>query len=49
MVVAYGNTILESSYDETVIEVDFVKLKVEKSKEKLKFGIYTFTTISKIN
>ena len=49
MVAAYGNTILESSCDETVIGVDFVELKVEKSKKKLKFGIYTFTTINKIN
>ena len=36
MVAAHGNTILELSRDETVIEVDFVELKVEKSKrEKL--------------
>ena len=34
MEAAYGNTILESSYDETVMEVDFVKLKVEKSEKK---------------
>ena len=49
MVAAHGNTILELSRDETVIEVDFVELKVEKSKRKIKFGIYTFTTIRKIN
>ena len=35
MVAAHGNTILELSRDETVIEVDFVELKVEKVKEKL--------------
>ena len=34
MEAAYGNTILESSYDEPVMEVDFVKLKVEKSEKK---------------
>ena len=34
MEAAYGNTILESSYDETVMEVDFVKLKVEKIEKK---------------
>ena len=47
--VAYGNTILESSYDKSIREVDFGKLKIDVSKEKLKFGIYTFATISKIN
>lgn len=49
MEAAYGNTILESSYDETVMEVDFVKLKAEKSEKKLLFGSYNFTTISKSN
>ena len=50
MEAAYGNTILESSYDETVMEVDFVKLKVEKSEKKqLLFGSYNFTSISKSN
>ena len=49
MEAAYGNTILESSYDETVMEVDFVKLKVEKSEKKLLFDSYNFTTISKSN
>ena len=41
MVTAYGNTILESSCDETVIEVDFVELKVEKSKKKISL-VFTF-------
>ena len=49
MEAAYGNTILESSYNETVMEVDFVKLKVKKSEKKLELGIYNFTTISKSN
>ena len=31
---AYGNTILESSYDETVMQVDFVKLRLKKVKKK---------------
>ena len=47
--VAYGNSILELSYNKGIREVDFGKLKIDVSKEKLKFGIYTFTTISKIN
>ena len=34
MEVAYDNAILESSCDETVMEVDFVEIKIEKSKKK---------------
>ena len=49
MEVAYDNAILESSCDETVMKVDFVEIKIEKSKKKNQFGIYTFTTISKSN
>ena len=41
MAAVYGNTILESSCDETVIEVDFVELKVEKSKKKISL-VFTF-------
>ena len=35
MEVAYDNAILESSCDETVMEVDFVEIKIEKSKKKI--------------
>ena len=35
MVVAYGNTILESLCDETVMKVDFAELTIEKSKKNL--------------
>ena len=35
MVIAYGNTILESLCDETVMKVDFAELTVEKSKKNL--------------
>ena len=40
---AYGNTILESSYDETVMQVDFVKLKVEKSEKKNFYLVFTIS------
>ena len=35
MEVAYDSAILESSCDETVMEVDFVEIKIEKSKKKI--------------